>query len=478
MNEKKSVSVVRENRRRVIWIIALFLLLVEISLPQIRPQKSGININSPFYNITDQDIEFLYDLTFMSDSVRETEQEIFAAIYAMIDSAREFIVLDLFLFGYTTFENNPQFIDIAGELTNRLIAKRKRSPDIPIYFITDEFNGLYYSYQPRHLEMLAESGVEIIMTDMTCMPNSNWAYSIFWHLIPRWTGNPNYKGWLPNIFGDPDHKMALRSFLKLLNFKANHRKVVVTDQQALITSANPHTASSLHFNIAFLIKGAIIGEILRSEIDVGRLSGSQIAGAKYTSRHNGEIRIKYLTEKKIGESVIAEIDNTSKGDTVDLAMFYISDRKLVRALKRALGREVYLRTLLDANKDAFGRIKKGIPNRQVARELYEAGAQIKWANTNGEQFHTKLVIITRADIITILGGSANLTRRNLRGYNLESEVMIIAPRGSRVAKEVKGYFEMLWHDEMYALDYSNFTDRSPWRYFRYRFQEWSGMSSF
>ena len=137
-----------------------------------------------------------------------------------------------------------------------------------------------------------------------------------------------------------------------------------------------------------------------------------------------------------------------------------------------------MRTFLDANKEAFGRIKKGIPNRQVARELYEAGAQIKWANTNGEQFHTKLVIITRADIITILGGSANLTRRNLRGYNLESEVMIIAPRGSRVAKEVKGYFEMLWHDEMYALDYSNFTDRSAWRYFRYRFQEWSGMSSF
>ena len=159
-------------------------------------------------------------------------------------------------------------------------------------------------------------------------------------------------------------------------------------------------------------------------------------------------------------------------------MFYLSDRKLIRALKRALGREVYLRTLLDANKDAFGRVKKGIPNRQVALELHKAGAQIKWANTHGEQFHTKLVIITRADNITILGGSANLTRRNLRGYNLEADVMIIAPRDSRVAKEVKGYFEMLWHDEMYALDYSNFADRSRWRYFRYRFQEWSGMSSF
>ncbi len=45
--------------RRLIWIITLLLLVVEISLPQIRPQKSGLNINSPFYNITDRDIEFL-----------------------------------------------------------------------------------------------------------------------------------------------------------------------------------------------------------------------------------------------------------------------------------------------------------------------------------------------------------------------------------------------------------------------------------
>ncbi len=36
----------------------------------------------------------------------------------------------------------------------------------------------------------------------------------------------------------------------MLNFKANHRKILITENEALITSANVHDASAYHSNIA------------------------------------------------------------------------------------------------------------------------------------------------------------------------------------------------------------------------------------
>ena len=50
-------------------------------------------------------------------------------------------------------------------------------------------------------------------------------------------------------------------------------------------------------------------------------------------------------------------------------MFYLSERQIVKALITAKERGVNVRVLLDPNKDAFGREKNGIPNRQVASEL-------------------------------------------------------------------------------------------------------------
>src|SRR5690606_40100432 len=62
---------------------------------------------------------------------------------------------------------------------------------------------------------------------------------------------------------------------------------------------------------------------------------------------------------------------------------------LVEALIRARDRGARVRVLLDANKDAFGREKDGVPNRPVAAELHRAGIPVRFASTHGEQFHSK-----------------------------------------------------------------------------------------
>ena len=95
-------------------------------------------------------------------------------------------------------------------------------------------------------------------------------------------------------------------------------------------------------------------------------------------------------------------------------MFYLSERKIVKGLIAAHERGVKLRILLDPNKDAFGREKNGIPNRQVASELHKAGIPVRWCNTQGEQCHNKILMKYGAQQSEMILGSANFTARNLK----------------------------------------------------------------
>jgi phosphatidylserine/phosphatidylglycerophosphate/cardiolipin synthase-like enzyme len=135
------------------------------------------------------------------------------------------------------------------------------------------------------------------------------------------------------------------------------------------------------------------------------------------------------------------------GDSIDIAMFYLSDRDVIRALLDAARRGVAVRVLLDPNKDAFGRSKNGIPNRSVATELAAAsdGAiKVRWFRTHGEQFHSKLVAMRTATEFWFTLGSANLTRRNLEDYNLEANIAASVPLNAEIATQISTWFDSLW----------------------------------
>lgn len=69
-------------------------------------------------------------------------------------------------------------------------------------------------------------------------------------------------GFLPNAFNPDGAKASFGSYFDMLNFKANHRKVVLNEQQALVTSANiTHDGSSYHSNIGFVVTGAILEDL-------------------------------------------------------------------------------------------------------------------------------------------------------------------------------------------------------------------------
>jgi HKD family nuclease len=254
----------------------------------------------------------------------------------------------------------------------------------------------------------------------------------------------------------------------------------------MVSSANPHDASSYHSNIAFHFRGEAVRYLLESEQAVAAFSGTEITGVEYQYdptlvRLNTQVRI--LTEDKIKEQLLEKIRETGQGDEIDLAMFYLSHQEVIKELILASGRGVQVRVVLDPSKDAFGYEKSGIPNRQAAATLIKKSdgkIQLRWYMTNGEQFHSKLIGIYHEDQLTLIGGSANYTRRNLDNYNLESDVMVTVSENDPLAQAFKSFYNRIWENQngIYTGDYSEYQDDSRWKALLYKFQEKTGLGTF
>jgi len=249
-----------------------------------------------------------------------------------------------------------------------------------------------------------------------------------------------------------------------------------------VSSANPHDGSARHSNVALLVGGATAVDLLRSEQAVAKMSGGDspmvILG---NFKEPAQTQVQVLTEAAIYKALLGLLDTAKAGEQVDLAMFYLSERKTVEALLAAKQRGVKLRVLLDPNKDAFGREKNGIPNRQVASELHQAGVDVRWCNTQGEQCHSKMLIKSNAKDSELILGSANFTARNLKNYNLETDLRVVGDREQQVFVDARKYFDQAWSNlegQQMSVDYAKYADESKAKYWLYRFMEWSGLSTF
>jgi phosphatidylserine/phosphatidylglycerophosphate/cardiolipin synthase-like enzyme len=300
---------------------------------------------------------------------------------------------------------------------------------------------------------------------------------------------------LPHPFAEGGKKISLRSYLAMLNFKANHRKVFLADNQgelvSIVGSANAHDASSAHSNIAIEIKGVFGQEIYKTEEAVANLSKNSLDPLpenllKGKPGANQYAKVSLITEEKIRQAIVGDINKLKEGDKILLMMFYLSDRQVIDSLVEASKRGVVIKIILDPNKDAFGYDKNGIPNRQVAEELISRTnnkIQVRWYKTNGEQFHSKGMLWTneQEQVAGLILGSANFTKRNIANYNLETDVRLTTRSDLSLIKDVENYFNRLWNNQdgvVYTVDYKEYKDGSWFGYWVYRFEETTGLSSF
>ena len=473
---------------------------------QIKPLPEGLALAGPERPLLAP--RLLIDRTWMDGKgATRTDHIIFDEILGLIGQARQLVVVDMFLFNDSGAAGTG-FRPLARQLTDALLARHRTVPGIRLLVISDPFNSLYNGSRSPYFEELRAAGIPVVETPLAPLRDSNPLWSTPWRLCCQWFGNDPDGGWLPSPVSDD--RVPLRSYLALLNFKANHRKTLVVDTptglRGLVSSANPHDGSSRHSNIALAFEGPAALDLLRSELAVATLAGVHLplpplAITSLVTRdppppgqpgaapqaplpaHSGET-VRILTEGAIGDAALALIEGAGPGSRVDLAMFYLAHRGIIEALVRAKGRGAAVRVLLDANKDAFGREKDGVPNRPVAAELQRAGIPVRFANTHGEQFHSK--VLMRRDghgTWQFLLGSANFTRRNLDNFNLETNVLVSGPQPTALIRALAGQFGQIWRlgpntAITLSLPYESYRDESPLTYWRYRLMEATGMSTF
>lgn len=455
-------------------IIILLLIIIPIIYSLNTKNPPGTNLSSDF---KDADCEFLYDLTYLKDGKRLHEKRIFNQEMELIKNAQDFLMLDFFLFN-DEYPNTMNFPNQVEEMTDLLIAKKKEKPEMPILFVTDPINNFYGAYEEDNLKRLRENGIEVVVTDLNKMRDSNALVSGIYRAYLQWLGTSG-GGWIKNFFDKDADKVNVRSILKLANFKGNHRKVLISEKEALLASANPHDPSAHHSNVAMVFRGKSMEDLIKSESIFFDKLPSIIENYK-AEEVTSPYKLRVITEGKIYDEISKNIKESKEGDEINLGIFYISEFRILRELGEAAKRGVDVKIIADLNKDAFGLEKNGSPNRPALSELKEdyPDINIRWYQTSGEQFHTKFIYFDfmDRDPLAILG-SANYTRRNLDNFNLETNLAVEMKKDSPMAGEMKDYYARIWNNEDgdYTLPLEDFYESRFFMRILWKIQEKTGL---
>ncbi|WP_416150351.1 phospholipase D family protein [Salipaludibacillus sp. HK11] len=469
------------KKRYLLLIFVLLIYIIVLIYHQVKSLPAGVSYSGDMHTLSEDDVTFLYDLTYQQDGEEVYEQHIFDEVYTLIEEAEEFLIIDMFMINEFSNESRD-FPSLSADFSAKIEQQMADNQELNVIIITDEINTTYGSHEAEHIDSLAELGAEVIYTDLTKLRDPNLLYSGLWRMFFQWFGQSG-TGWIPNAQGRSSPDVTLRSYLNLLNIKANHRKAVISEKSGMYLSANPHDASAYHSNIAFRVQGTILEDMIEVEKAVAAFSGGDTSYfptdiiASDDSSDGGTIQGQVVTEKEIEYAIIDALDQATQGNWVWIGMFYLSDRHIIEAINQAADRGVNVRLILDPNENAFGQEKIGLPNIPIASELLERddnNIQIRWYNVNEEQYHSKIIYIRGEEESQVIGGSTNFTSRNLDNYNLENNLNFLASNDSEFIEEVDDYFTRLWQndDANYTLDYDTHADKlSTARYILYLIQK-------
>ena len=507
---------------RTPWIFILLLLPIILPIQQClrRPpiQLPGTNFHSRSLPCDPSGIKLLTDTTGYDAGrgERVIEQQIFDHMLAAIQAARRVVVLDLFLWNAWQGAAPELHRNLSDELADTLIRRKQEIPDLDILVITDPINRVYGNEMPAPFSRMRDAGIAIVFTRLDAMRDSNLLYSPFARaygrllcrmpLLRDWLERPR---WTDFLSGSATPLSTLQ-LARLLFFKANHRKVLIADTgsdapalRLVVSSMNPANASSAHNNLGVQLEGPLAAHALNNELKILSWSlgdgGPDLTALRqriqkladdrpYESPIPAPVQCEWLTEQSIRGRIIRMLENTGPGDEVRIGVFYLSNRAIIDALCLAASNGADIRLLLDPNKDAFGRTKNGVPNRPVAAEILRRTrglrCRIRWADTHGEQYHAKAMTISNPaqNKWQFIGGSANWTRRNLDGFNLEADLYVenLPSLNEQYAEQ----FDRTWNNTdglQRSADYEKYADHglsARWKNLLYRFLEMTGAGTF
>ena len=483
--------------RRLVLLALVACWLGTAYWQSVKPLPQGTHVAGAVCPVAASQVSFVADIT-AADAYGHlvVSQGIFDEVLKVVRGAQHFIVLDFALIGAS--EGAAPQRRLAAELTDALLEARRAQPQLKVLLVTDPVNERFGAVRAPQLELLRAAGVEVVPVRLDALRDTAFLYSSLWRLTLAWWDGPR------GPLGYP---------LRELNFKADHRKVVIADDGAdgllaVVGSANPKDAQSGWSNLAARVAGDSIGPLLASELAIARFSGwtgNSEPFLRAADPHDPEqcsrgapaaavpapltadtARVQVLTEGALRKALLSRAEGAGRGDTIDIAMFGFADRGVIEALLDASRRGVTVRLILDPSEDATTMLPTGLPNQPAASELVarSAGAvRVRWYRTHGERFHGALVLVADRQNVWLTVGSANLTRRGLDDYNLEANLAIEVLRESALAAQAQGYFETLWGNKAalgieYTADFAAFADSRQTDYWLYRLLEGTGFTAF
>ena len=403
-----------------------------------KPLPPGTHLVSQVSRLSESDVDFLHD--------SPGHEAIHAREMSAIDHAEQMIVLD----------RSPMI----PELAQRLLARKRLRPHINAVLLTDPGNEQFGGTPPHILASLEEAGVIVVRIRLDRLRDSNPLYSALWRLVFGWWSDP---------FEETSGELTLPALARMQNFKSDQRQLLVADDgsggwTAILGPAGGTAALVLRGSLAHaMIAGEL--QIASWSTDDDRLPSRPPADA----RGVGSIDARFLTEGAIATALLDAMAAAGRGDQINILVENLSDRRLIAAALRAAARGVSLKVLLARNR---------APNQAVAGELLRDGSpriEVRWYPSEQGASQPKLLVLRHRTDVWMNLGAANFTRRNLADLNLAASVELRMPARAGPARAVSAYFAEAWSGASADAD---FVDESAAAYWRYRFAEATGLSSF
>ena len=536
---KQDIDVSRKNSIKKYLIAGTIAFTVSCST--IKTPPLGINYESPIRET--ENAEFHYDLTYLDkDGNIQYDRNLWDATYKVIDNAKDYLIVEMFLFNDLYNKDKEHFPEFAKEYTERLVKKQKENPNLKVYILADENNNCYGAFEHPFITSMKNAGINVIIVNIFKLKDTFPWYSPFWRTFIKPMENPQNKGWITNFYGDMWPKLTIRNLLRALNVKADHKKVFLNEKEVVVSSANIHDPSYFHENIAIYTDGPIVKDVLHNLQLVAKFSDSEInvdgsdrrmenimnsssndktetdektlnsenqkennvkqinneeneQNVKEKTSINSEknsitdteghtYKIQYLTEGAIGKHLDEDIDSLKAGDELLMGMYFLADKGVIDRLIKAANRGVKIRIIFDRSRDAFGMSTNGLPNKPVSKKLKKktkGKIEIKWYFTNNEQYHTKITLMKKTDgNVIINAGSANLIKKNIRGYIMDANFRILTTQDSKISKDIYEYFDRLWEnkDGLFTLNFDDEPTTGGFSDFMYKILDATQLGSF
>lgn len=446
-------------------IVVFNLLFFILSCSTIKVPPVGVNYESPVRR--SNNVAFHYDLNYVDkDGNIRYDRNLWEATYKIVDEAQDYLIIEMFLFNDLYDKSIENFPEFAKEYTERLVKKKQENPNLKVYVLLDENNNFYGAFEHPFITQMKEAGIDIIMVDIMKLKDTFPWYSPIWRTVIEPLGNPTDKGWITNFYGEMWPKLTLRQIFRALNVKADHKKVFLNENEVVVSSANIHDPSYYHENIAISADGPIVKDVLDNLIKVAQFSNENIDIENdltdiNNEKEEGEYQIQYLSENAIGTNLTKDIQELEEGEELLMGMYFLADQEIIKEIIKAANRGVNIKIVLDRSRDAFGMDTNGLPNKPVSKKLKRRTndkIEIKWYFTNNEQYHTKITMLKKNDGNAIIyAGSANLIKKNIRGYIMDSNFKIIANENTKLYSDINSYFDKIWYnkDGIYTLYYED-----------------------